>query len=170
GERGAWLARKFRSLYADGCDVRLMYGFAGAATRQVLARPTSRGYVPVRSNGYDTDQDGYLDLYSHQKELMISGHYGSQSKYRLVVTGSSNYNNHGLTGDEILFLIHRHAAFTAYLRNFNYLWTYLTHRVHYQPSSPSSTARTAPSTGEAWRTDPTPATQPSRGGAAWESD
>ncbi|MGH3414750.1 MAG: phospholipase D-like domain-containing protein [Marmoricola sp.] len=131
--RGGWIAKRLRYLYAHGCHVQLMYGFGGAKVRNILAGKTRHGYVPVRSNGYDTNGDGELDLYSHQKELMISGHYGSQSKYRMVVTGSSNYNKYGLTGDEILFLIHRHPAYNAYTRNFKNLWYHYSHPVHYQP-------------------------------------
>ncbi|MGH3414617.1 MAG: phospholipase D-like domain-containing protein [Marmoricola sp.] len=133
GDRGRWIAKRLRYMYAHGCHVQLMYGFAGAKVRNALARKTGHGYVPVRSNGYDTDHNGELDLYSHQKELMISGHYGSQHKYRLSITGSSNYSDHGLTGDEILFLIHRHPAYNAYTRNFKWVWSHRTHPVHYQP-------------------------------------
>ncbi|HEX5495972.1 MAG TPA: phospholipase D-like domain-containing protein [Mycobacteriales bacterium] len=170
GDRGAWLARKVRSLYADGCHVQLMYGFAGAEVRDVLARPTSRGYVPVRSNGFDTDHDGFLDLYTHQKELLISGHYGSQHKYRLSITGSSNYTGHGLTGDEILFLIHRHWAYNAYTRNFKEIWQDHTHPVHYQPSGAAARTRVDARTGPDLLDGLVPAPQPKPGGPAWESD
>ncbi|MGH3414752.1 MAG: phospholipase D-like domain-containing protein [Marmoricola sp.] len=134
-DRGAWLAKKFRSLYAQGCNVQLMYGFAGAKVRPVLGKRTARGYIPIRSNGYDTNGDGQIDLYSHQKELMISGHYGARKGYKLAITGSSNYDTYGLTGDEILFLIHRTPAYDAYVRNFKYVWRYRSHPARYIPHS-----------------------------------
>ncbi|MGH3414751.1 MAG: phospholipase D-like domain-containing protein [Marmoricola sp.] len=137
-DRGAWIAKRLRYMYAHGCHVQLLYGFGGAKVRHVLAQRTSRGYVPTRSDGYDTNGDHELDKYSHQKELLISGHYGSQSGYRLSITGSSNYADHGLTGDEILFLIHRHAAYNAYVRNFNTIWDHYSHPTRYQPRRSTS--------------------------------
>ena len=59
---------------------------------------TKRGYVPAHTNGYDTNDDGEVDLYTHQKELMISGNYGKDRSTSLVVTGSSNYQDAGLRG------------------------------------------------------------------------
>ncbi|HET8561874.1 MAG TPA: phospholipase D-like domain-containing protein [Marmoricola sp.] len=130
-ERGVWLAKKVRSLLAHGCHVQLMYGMAGRAVRSVFTKKTRRGYLPVHTDGYDTNGDGVIDLYSHQKELLISGHYGKDRSHRLVLTGSSNWNNDGLTGDEELFTINRHSAYKAYTRNFKWIWRDRSHRVRY---------------------------------------
>ena len=105
-----------RQLYAAGCDVKLMYGYAGQRVRNNFAARTGRGYMPVHTTGKDTNEDGLIDLYTHQKELLISGHYGKSTHTRLVVTGSSNYNQDGIRGDEEIFLIrNRLPAWNAYI-------------------------------------------------------
>lgn len=122
GERGQYLARKLRNLWADGCDVKLLFGFGGTLMREVLRRPTPRGRVPLRSTGYDTDFDGYLDLYTHQKELLINGHFGKDRSATVVVTGSSNWTREGLRGDEEIFSIDKPGAMRHYLQQFSWLW------------------------------------------------
>lgn len=133
--RGVYLAEKFRQLYTKGCDVKLMYGMAGEKVRNTFAKRTKRGYVLVHTNGADTDDDGKLDLYSHQKYLLISGNYGKDSSTNLVVTGSSNYNNDGLKGDEEIFLIKSDGVFRNYIKNFQWLWEDRSRLVRYIPYS-----------------------------------
>jgi phosphatidylserine/phosphatidylglycerophosphate/cardiolipin synthase-like enzyme len=164
GRRGTYLAKKIRSLYANGCDIRLMYGYAGEKVRATFATKTKRGYVPVHTTGYDTDEDGFIDLYTHQKELLISGHYGSDHSKKMVVTGSSNWQDEGLRGDEEIFLIKRGAAYKDYARNFNWMYKYRSSRVKYIPYGTTRIAA-----GQSlMRFDPS--TELQRFGPAWESD
>ena len=127
GQRGIMLAKKFRNLYAKGCDVKLLVGYAGKRVRQIFATPTKRGRVPVRSTGYDTNGDGEIDLYSHEKELMINGHYGKARGKKVIVTGSSNYQNGGQYGDELIFKVFSPGLHTKYVRHFNNLWNNHSH-------------------------------------------
>jgi phosphatidylserine/phosphatidylglycerophosphate/cardiolipin synthase-like enzyme len=134
--RGTYLAQKIRQLYASGCNVQLMYGFAGANVRQTFATRTARGYIPVHTTGYDTNEDGLIDKYTHQKELLVSGHYGKSTHTRLVVTGSSNWNTDGTRGDEEIFQIrNRSTAWHDYIDDFVRMWTNeeLSSRVKYIP-------------------------------------
>lgn len=126
-ERGAMIARKMRDLYARGCDVKLMVGFAGANVRNILAQPTSRGVVPVRSTGYDTDYDGEIDLYSHTKYFTVNGRYGKKNGVRMIVTGSSNYQNGGQYGDELFLRAYNARLHTQYVTNWNDVWAHHTH-------------------------------------------
>jgi phosphatidylserine/phosphatidylglycerophosphate/cardiolipin synthase-like enzyme len=141
--RGTYIAQRIRRLYAAGCDVRLMYGFAGEAVRNTFANRTLRGYIPVHTTGMDTDEDGLIDLYTHQKELLISGHYGKNTHARIVVSGSSNYNKDGIRGDEEIFLIKNRArAWHDYIGNFKRMWEKFSTRVKYIPyplSDPTTT-------------------------------
>lgn len=123
GERGQYLARKIRNLWADGCDVKLLFGFGGTLMREALKRNTPRGRVPLRSTGYDTDFDGFLDLYTHQKELLIRGHFGKDRSADIVVTGSSNWTREGLRGDEEIFSVDKPGAMRQYMKQFSWLWT-----------------------------------------------
>jgi phosphatidylserine/phosphatidylglycerophosphate/cardiolipin synthase-like enzyme len=161
--RGTYLAQKIRSLYANGCDVRLMYGYAGAKVRATVANKTRRGYVPVHTTGYDTNDDGFIDLYTHQKQLLINGNYARDPSTRMVVTGSSNWNDEGLRGDEEIFQMKLDGAYKDYARNFNWMYKYRSTRVKYIPYG--STRIAAGQT--LMRFDPL--TELERFGPAWET-
>jgi phosphatidylserine/phosphatidylglycerophosphate/cardiolipin synthase-like enzyme len=134
GVRGAYIARRLRDLYDEGCDVRLLYGFAGAMVRAELARPTSRGRIPIRSTGYDTNGDGELDLYTHQKNLTISGQHAGDRSARIVVTGSSNWTVGGMRGDEEIVVINGMGVLPAYRADFDWLWNQRSHHVSWSPT------------------------------------
>lgn len=130
--RGVYLADKMRQLYAAGCDVQVMYGMAGASVRESFTKPTPRGYMPVHVDGYDTDYDGEIDLYSHQKYLAVSGTYEGNPANGGVWTGSSNWNFGGLRGDEIIVrLPSRYVA--DWVENFEYIWNNGSHQALYIP-------------------------------------
>lgn len=125
--RGALIANRFRNLYASGCNVKLMVGFAGAKVRNIFARPTKRGLVPIRSTGFDTNGDGQIDLYSHDKILTVNGHMGNKRDRKMVVTGSSNYQNGGQYGDELIFRVFSPKLYRQYADNWGYVWRNHTH-------------------------------------------
>jgi phosphatidylserine/phosphatidylglycerophosphate/cardiolipin synthase-like enzyme len=175
--RGTYLAQKIRQLYAQGCDVRLMYGFAGAGVRGAFATKTERGYMPVHTTGMDTDEDGFIDLYTHQKELLISGNYGKDPGTEMVVTGSSNWNLEGVHGDEEIFLIKKNLAYNAYIRDFRTMWTTYSELVAYipypdRPPPPTTTMSARAGAREIVPAEPASslASEPLPGGSAWEND
>ncbi|WP_139978214.1 phospholipase D-like domain-containing protein [Nocardioides litoris] len=127
GERGLALAKRFRQLYADGCDVKLMVGFAGRQAREVFGQRTKRGFVPMRSTGYDTDGDLEIDLYSHTKILTVNGNMAGKRDRKLVVTGSSNYQNGGQYGDELVLAINSANLYRQYADNWGYVYKNHTH-------------------------------------------
>jgi len=95
----------------------------------------------------DETKDGLIDLYTHQKELLISGHYAKSTHTRLVVTGSSNYNRDGIRGDEEIFLIkNRLPAWKAYITDFQRMWKHFSTRVKYIPY-PNPDPNEPPTTG-----------------------
>ena len=141
--------------------------------------------MPVHTTGMDTNEDGLIDLYTHQKELLISGHYGKSTHTRLVVTGSSNYNKDGIRGDEEIFLIkNRLPAWKAYINDFQRMWKHFSTRVKYipypnpdpksrrprrRPRAMGLRSRASPSRSARSRATPSrPTAKP--GGPAWESD
>ena len=130
--RGVYLANKMRALYAAGCDVQVMYGMAGVAVRRALAGGTPRGHLPVHVDGYDTDYDGEIDLYSHQKYLAVSGTFEGNNANAAVWTGSSNWNFGGLRGDELIIRLPGR-YFGQWLANFTYIWNNGSHRALYIP-------------------------------------
>ena len=184
--RGRYIAQKARRLYAAGCDVKLMYGFAGRSVRDTFASRTHRGFIPVHTTGKDTNEDGLLDLYTHQKELLISGHYGKSTHTRLVVTGSSNYNREGIRGDEEIFFIqNRLPAWNDYIKDFQRMWANFSTRVKYipypnaaptDPTDPTDPTTRAMGHGDSLIESPghvvrfTIAQAARPGGPAWEND
>jgi phosphatidylserine/phosphatidylglycerophosphate/cardiolipin synthase-like enzyme len=175
--RGAYLAQKVRQLYAQGCDAKLMYGFAGAQVRHTFATRTGRGYIPVHTTGMDTDKDGFIDLYTHQKELLISGNYFKDRSTKMVVTGSSNWNVDGVRGDEEIFLIKKASAFNDYIRDFQVMWDKYSKLVAYipYPNRPAPTTTTTSTRAGARAILPAEpesafASEPLPGGPAWEND
>lgn len=126
-ERGAMIARQFRNLYAAGCDVKIEVGFAGRNIRRIFGTRTARGYVPIRSTGYDTDRDGEIDKYSHMKLLLINGNYAGSAGRKVVVTGSANYQNGGQYGDELIFRLYNSRIYNQYYRHWNRVYNNYTH-------------------------------------------
>jgi phosphatidylserine/phosphatidylglycerophosphate/cardiolipin synthase-like enzyme len=124
GDRGAWIARRLRHLYADGCNVKVMWGLAGAKMKDVIGAQTPRGRVPRHANGYDTDCDelNQVDMYSHQKYFTISGHYGKDRSASLVFTGSSNWTHSGVSGDEMILRARGPALVKRWNTNFQNIW------------------------------------------------
>jgi phosphatidylserine/phosphatidylglycerophosphate/cardiolipin synthase-like enzyme len=167
--RGRYLAQKIRQLYAAGCDVKLMYGLSGASVRQVFKDPTTRGYIPVHTTGFDTNDDGLIDLYTHQKELLISGNFGKDRGTDMVVTGSSNWNIDGVRGDEEIFLIRRADAYAQYIADFSRMWDKFSKLVAYipYPHRPPPPPPPAPTKAGARVVAPV---APLPGGPAWEND
>jgi phosphatidylserine/phosphatidylglycerophosphate/cardiolipin synthase-like enzyme len=126
GTRGALIARRFEALWRDGCDVKIQVGFAGAGVRKIFAQNTARGRIPIRSTGFDTNKDGEIDLYSHEKILLINGRYGKINR-KVVVTGSSNYQDGGQYGDEIIFRVYDAHIYSQYAANWQWSWANHTH-------------------------------------------
>lgn len=155
-KRGVWLAKKVRQLHAKGCDVKLMYGTAAKMVRDVFAGKTRRGPLRVHVDGYDTSGDGNIDLYGHLKVLTIAGHWGKNRSARFTWTGSSNWGNSGLRGDEVIFRIKGNGIMRKYNAHFNYMWKNGSHLAKYIDYGRGVAPRLAP--------PPRPA------GPAWEND
>jgi phosphatidylserine/phosphatidylglycerophosphate/cardiolipin synthase-like enzyme len=125
GDRGTYIARRLRHLYAQGCNVKVMWALAGAKMKKVIGTDTKRGKVRRHANGYNTDCDPEraVDMYSHQKYLTISGHYGKDRSASLVYTGSSNWTHSGISGDELILRARGKHLVKEWNRNFNFIWT-----------------------------------------------
>ncbi|MXG91200.1 phospholipase D-like domain-containing protein [Nocardioides flavescens] len=122
GQRGNYLAAALRQKYAEGCQVRVDYGLIGFRTKQVLGKQTPRGRVPLRSTGFDRNGDGEVELYTHQKYLVIRGTYAGRPRTSLTFTGSSNWAGLGTAQDEVLFSIRGAGVARKYVRNFDLMW------------------------------------------------
>ena len=122
GQRGNYLAAAIRRKHAEGCRVRVSYGLIGWHTKQILGKQTSRGRVPLRSTGFDRDGDGEVEIYTHQKYLVIRGAYAGDPDASLTLTGSSNWASLGTAQDEVFFTVRGAGVAEKYVRNFNHMW------------------------------------------------
>ena len=134
GNRGNYLAAAIRKKWAEGCAVRVMYGLIGYHTKGIIAAPTSRGRIPLRSTGldfnpddnYDLNKDGIDDLilsyYSHQKYLTIQGTYNGVRGTEMLLTGTSNWASLSTGNDETWFTVRGSKVTRKYVKNFDYQW------------------------------------------------
>lgn len=121
GDRGKYIGQRVRQLWAEGCDVRVIYGIMGSGVKRGMGAPTARGRIPLRSAGFDYDGDGEVNRYTHQKYFLIQGRWAGRTT-AMTFTGSSNWTARGTYGDEIMFNIESAKVRNQYARNFNLMW------------------------------------------------
>jgi phosphatidylserine/phosphatidylglycerophosphate/cardiolipin synthase-like enzyme len=124
GTRGRFLADKVAQLSRQGCDIRVIHSDGGG---YVVNKLRNNG-VRVRTASYDRNKNGTVDMYTHQKYMILSGKFGTGKPSWQVWTGSQNWSDIALNGDEVVMRIPRHGAFNEYLKNFDDIWVNHTHR------------------------------------------
>jgi phosphatidylserine/phosphatidylglycerophosphate/cardiolipin synthase-like enzyme len=117
GTRGVYLAKKVASLSRNGCNVKVIETNAGGKVVRILRG----GGVEVKTPDRDRNNNGTVDLYTHEKWMILSGRYGGGSGWH-VWTGSQNWSDRSLNGDEVTMHIPRRGAFSAYRQNFQLIW------------------------------------------------
>lgn len=118
GERGLALANLVRSLHNKGCYVRVLYSMMSFTVFKKLARgATSR--MSVRRTAFSRNgKTAYV--YSHFKNISISGNVGGDRSAKIVYTGSNNFTNFGMLFDEVMVRISSATAYASYVRAFTY--------------------------------------------------
>ena len=66
--------------------------------------------VQVRTASYDRNDNGTVDMYTHEKYMILSGNLGGKAGWH-VWTGSQNWSDIALNGDEVTMHIPRRGAF-----------------------------------------------------------
>jgi len=84
--------------------------------------------VRVRTASYDRNDNGTVDMYTHEKYMILSGNLGGKAGWH-VWTGSQNWSDIALNGDEVTMHIPRRGAYYEYRKNFDFIWDNHTHRV-----------------------------------------
>lgn len=98
--RGMQLGRKIRSLWDNGCDVRIGYTVMGIDVGRMLRQDTGRGPVPMKHLVQDFNGDGQFDNYFHLKAMSIVGNWGRQRANHVLVNGSANWSSMAKVSDE----------------------------------------------------------------------
>ena len=120
GLRGLAFQRQVRSLYSKGCYIRILYSFM---TKRVYYRLThgTNGRMQARRTIFSLDGNRYADVYSHYKNILVSGHWQSDRSAKVVFTGSNNFTPDGTNFDEDMLRIRDSKAFNQYRSQFDYI-------------------------------------------------
>ncbi|WP_340537538.1 phospholipase D-like domain-containing protein [Nocardioides sp. GXZ039] len=101
-DRGMRLARKVRSLWNNGCDIKIGYTVVGIDVGRMLRAPGPRGPVPMRHLVQDVNGDGEFDNYFHLKAMSVVGKLGKNNRAYAVLNGSANWSGLSAVSDENL--------------------------------------------------------------------
>ena len=105
--RGMRLARKVRSLWVDGCDVRIGYTVMGLDVGRMLRQPSRRGPVPLAHMVRDTNNDGQFDDYFHMKSMAVVGNVAGKRNGYATLNGSQNWSDVAARSDENVGVTYR---------------------------------------------------------------
>lgn len=120
GTRGAYLASKLINLGRQGCIVSVIYGAPSKQVRLQLRAAAVKHLINVYDSRWDLNGDGYYDVRTHGKYLLVKGTYAGNRSAHLVSTGSQNWVGGSLTiGDEVTLNIALASAYTKYMNNWN---------------------------------------------------
>ncbi len=98
--RGMRLARKVRTLWDSGCDIKIGYTVVGIDIGRMLRAPGPRGPVPLRHLVQDVNDDGEFDNYFHLKAMTVVGRLGKDASAHAVLNGSANWSGLSAVSDE----------------------------------------------------------------------
>lgn len=138
------IARRVRTLWDQGCDVKIITTLAGRGVNRTLRDPRGRGAVPIRKVTYDSNQDGVPERYLHMKNVAISGVFGKDRKANVVITGSPNWSSRAQRSDEILIRTMKSRKLTRqYIANTDRLFAGPWSHMRTAPSRKTATGGTA---------------------------
>lgn len=119
-KRGNWIADKLLSLARQGCKVSIIYG---APSRQIAGRlreAAGRNLINLFDSRWDHNEDGYNEVRTHGKYMLIKGNYRGDNKAKVVMTGSANWVGGSLRlSDESTINVDRAKVYNAYIKNWN---------------------------------------------------
>ena len=125
--RGYWLAQEVKHLWAKGCYVKILYSFMGHGIFTYLKSGTDSRMVLLRTifpnKAMKKDSAGIVmaGLYSHMKNIDVSGNVAGNSSARVVWTGSNNFTGIGPHSDEVMMRIASAAAYRAYVAHWKFI-------------------------------------------------
>ena len=117
GARGNYITDKLFSLARNGCRVRIIYGAPSRDMAERLREAARRGLISVYDSRWDFNDDGFNEVRTHCKYVLVRGSYKGKPKW-VVMTGSPNWVHGSLSkGDESSLNIELKSAYDAYMDN-----------------------------------------------------
>lgn len=121
GSRGTWMARRIRSLWNQGCDVAIVYGFASPRALSILYSPSGRGRIPMKQ--CMKVENGKPYRYLHHKFVAVRGVYDAVPGTNVVWAGSTNFSMLGFSADDLTVRTVSTSITQAYFNDFRITWT-----------------------------------------------
>jgi phospholipase D-like protein len=121
GSRGTWMAKRVRTLWNQGCDVRIIYGFLSDRALSILYSKSGRGRIPMKQAM--KVENGKPYRYLHHKYVAVSGVYDGVPNSSVVWAGSTNFSNLGFSADDLTVRTQIPAVTQAYFTDWGITWT-----------------------------------------------
>jgi len=120
GPRGNYLTTRLLDLARAGCKVNIIYGAPSVQMAERLRNAARARRVNLYDSRWDHNGDGYNEVRTHAKYVLVRGTYGKDRAARRVLTGSQNWVAGSLSrGDETTLNIAKARAYRQYVRNWN---------------------------------------------------
>lgn len=120
GSRGDYLADKLLNLARNGCRVSIIYGAPSVDIATRLRDAARRNLINLFDSRWDFNNDGYNEIRTHAKYVIVKGKFGRDRSHHIVMTGSQNWVSGSLSrGDETTLNIELRSAWSDYMRD----WT-----------------------------------------------
>jgi hypothetical protein len=118
--RGEYLATKLLNLANNGCDVNIIYGAPSVAIAERLRNAARANRIDLFDSRWDFNNDGYNEIRTHAKYVLVKGTYAGDRSARVVMTGSQNWVAGSLSrGDESTLNVKLNSAYAQYIKNWN---------------------------------------------------
>ncbi|RNM14320.1 phospholipase D-like domain-containing protein [Nocardioides pocheonensis] len=120
GGRGTWMAHRIRSLWNQGCDVAIVYGFTSPRALSILYSPSGRGRIPMKQ--CMKIENGIPYRYLHDKYVAVSGVYDGVPGSNVVWAGSTNFSMLGFSADDLTVRTMDAGNTQQYFQDFKITW------------------------------------------------
>lgn len=118
GKRGAYLLNKVRDLARAGCKVRVIYGAPSVKLATRMRGMAGRGLIDLWDSRWDYNDDGWSEVRTHAKYVLVKGTIGKNRRSFAVWTGSQNWVGGSLSrSDEVTLNIRGKSAYKKYRKN-----------------------------------------------------
>ena len=122
------IAHRLWDLSQEGCWVDIVYDQT-ATDKEVIdvLKTRGNGFYPIptlEKSSMDKNDDGnyehYVDIFNHEKYVLINGIYEGNTRTKMVIAGTANWTNTALQyGNEITFTIKDGSVYNDYREQFS---------------------------------------------------
>ncbi len=118
GTRGNYLATELLDLAREGCRVSIIYGAPSLQIAERLRTAARNRLIKLYDSRWDFNGDGFNEVRTHAKYVLVKGRVGTDRRAFRVWTGSQNWVAGSLSrGDEVTLNIAKAPVYRQYLRN-----------------------------------------------------